>query len=207
MSDTKDRIYTAVYKDGRHQYPLTIYYRWAIKGQLVHMHNYNAASTYHHPVDLYRGETYDVTSPQADPSVPFEYTIDRPRIAGMMGYASEDVTHWVTYTPVVKVNHVYRENGKVVAEVLDTTTVEVPFGGTITVDGYGITTKPSYGGKYYSYTSADTVTLPSDPSQLKEQPVLNLYYDKANNITIHYKWAGTDVTAVADKVLSVQSRV
>lgn len=202
----KTIIYTALYKGGREQYPLTIYYRWAIKGQLVHQHNYNAAPEYHHPVDLYRGETYDVISPEANPSVPFAYTIDRPEIAGMVGYASEDIEHWVTYTPVVKINHVYRENGKVVGEVLDTTTVGVPFGGTITMPGYGITTKPSYNGKSYAYTSADTVTLPSEPSQLTKQPVLNLYYDLAetHNVIVHYKWAGTDVTAAADKVVLVE---
>lgn len=185
-------IYTAVYKENE-KYPLTIHYQWAGSTE-------SAAPDY---TDiLARGDSYEVESPVLD--VPFEYAVNYPVIKGTVGGSTHDIKYWVTYTPKVKIQHIYRVNGEVVGEVWDTITKQVSFGNTLTETAYGITKKPSYDGKTYTYSSTDTVTLPGGPSQLTEQPVLKLYYDRTEKEThkliVHFKWDGTDVTAAEDYV-------
>lgn len=161
-------IYTAVYKN-EERYLLTIYYQWAGTG------GKEAAPDYKDM--LLRGDSYTVTSPTLE--VPFEYEVSYPVISGSVEGATHDIKRWVNYTPKAKIQHVYRINGKVVGIVDDTIVKKLPFGQTLTENSFGISKKYNYGGKYYQYTSADTVTLPSDPSQLTEQPVLKLYYDQS----------------------------
>ncbi len=194
--DNHTIVYTAVYKIK--EYPFTIYYVWAGARE-------KAASDYEDT--LCRGTYYEVDSPVLD--VPFEYTVNYPVIKGTVGYTTSEIKYWVTYTPKIKIQHIYRVNGEVEGEVEDTITRGLPFGNTLTADSDRITKKPSYDGKTYTYSSADTVTLPDEPSQLTEQPVLKLYYDrietgKEHKVTVHYKWAGTDVKAAEDKVVSVE---
>lgn len=185
--------YTAVYKEKNLQYPFRIYYVWS--------GNQEEAAPDYTDV-LYRGDSYNVESPKLN--VPFEYAVNFPVIEGTVGYTTSDVKYWVTYTPKVKIQHIYRVNGKIVGTVNDTEK-EVSFGRSLTENSYGITKKLSYDGKTFTYTSADNVTLPGKLSELTEQPVLKLYYDRTekptHNVTIHYKWAGTDVKAAEDQIM------
>lgn len=151
-------------------YPLTIHYLWNGADE-----QYKKAAD-DHTETLEDGADFKVDSPEQ--KVPFAYTVAPETVKGIAG-GNQQMVWNVIYTPKVQINHIYRVNGEVKGNYLEPAEKELPFNGTLTADG--IQKRTDYDGETYAYTEADTLRLPSNPADLTEQPVLNLYYDRTTD--------------------------
>ena len=201
-------IYTAMYRE-KTKHTLTIHYKWHSFDGIGGRKDRPVAESY--SAELAERETFSITSPK--PDLPCEYSISDPVCSGTMSYLP--LTKWVYYYPVVHVQHIYRINGNEVGtdiEKIGTTPETVlDWGRTISTSDIG--KKTTYENEEYQFNSSDSdksFTMSSDPNALTSQPVIKLYYDRTeketHNVIVHYKWAGTDVTAAEDQVEPVEER-
>lgn len=153
------------------KYLLTIHYLWDGADEQYKEAAVNYTET------LEDGADFEVNSPEL--KVPFAYTVAPETVKGIAG-GNQQMEWNVIYTPKVQINHIYRINGEVKGSYLEPAEKELPFNGTLTADG--IQKRTDYDGETYEYTEADTVQLPSNPADLTEQPVLNLYYDRMTDV-------------------------